>query len=362
VSDSGFREPGALSIGMIGLDTSHAPAFTRLLHDTDHPFHVPGGRVTCAWPGGSPDFALSASRVERFTRELAAEFGVRMLESPEQVAERCDAVMLVAADGRAHLELFRRIAPYGKPVFIDKPLAVASRDAEEMLRLAERHGVPVMSCSALRFADGLTSPRAAFGSAGSPSGEANESVVAGAMGSSVVGKDGVSEAGKMGSSVVGKDGASGVRTKETAVVGADVFGPMPFQPPLPGYFWYGIHAVEMLYAILGPGCVRVSAIAVEDHDLIVGTWADGRIGTVRGNRAGSSAFGALIHRTDRIEFVEAPADLMPLYAAMLRRVLEMFRTGRPGVDAEETIEIIRFLEAANESRESGGKMIRFGAV
>jgi len=300
--------------------------------------------------------------VERFTRELAAEFGVRMLESPEQVAERCDAVMLEAADGRAHLELFRRIAPYGKPVFIDKPLAVASRDAEEMLRLAERHGVPVMSCSALRFADGLTSPRAAFGSAGSPSGEANESVVAGAMGSSVVGKDGVSEAGKMGSSVVGKDGASGVRTKETAVVGADVFGPMPFQPPLPGYFWYGIHAVEMLYAILGPGCVRVSAIAVEDHDLIVGTWADGRIGTVRGNRAGSSAFGALIHRTDRIEFVEAPADLMPLYAAMLRRVLEMFRTGRPGVDAEETIEIIRFLEAANESRESGGKMIRFGAV
>jgi len=43
-------------------------------------------------------------------------------------------------------------------------------------------------------------------------------------------------------------------------------------------------------------------------------------------------------------------------------VLEMFRTGRPAVGADEMLEIIRFLEAANESRESGGKWIRIGMV
>jgi len=41
--------------------------------------------------------------------------------------------MLESADGRVHPEQFRRIAPYGKPVFIDKPLAVSVRDAEEIL-------------------------------------------------------------------------------------------------------------------------------------------------------------------------------------------------------------------------------------
>jgi len=310
VSEPGGIGAKTLNIGMVGLDTSHAVAFTRLLHDASHPHHVPGGRVVCAWPGGSPDFELSYSRVGRFTREMEEEFGVRIVDTPEQVAERCDAVMLEAADGRTHLELFRRIAPCGKPVFIDKPLAVTARDAEEIMRLAERYGVPVMSCSALRFTDGLVPAASAEGDA--------------------------------------------------HVTGADVFGPMPFSPPTPGYFWYGIHAAEMLFAILGAGCDRVSAVGVGDHDLIVGTWADGRIGTVRGNRAGQNAFGALIHRADRVLFVEPPADLMPLYAGLLRRVLELFRTGRPEVDARETLGIIRFLEAANESRKSGGKPIRLG--
>lgn len=369
MSESAVKAPGALSIGMIGLDTSHAVAFTRLLHDADHPHHVPGGRVVCAWPGGSPDFELSISRVERFTREMAEEFGVRIVETPEQVAERCDAVMLEAADGRAHLELFRRIAPYGKPVFVDKPLAAGVRDAEEILRLAERYGVPIMSCSALRFAGGLASAGGCGGETvrcvgGEPAADAGADAAALSDVGGGADANALSDACSSGLSADESSdvGTFGVPSDGSPVVGADVFGPMPFQPPLPGYFWYGIHAVEMLYAIIGPGCEQVSATAVEDHDLIVGTWADGRIGTVRGKRAGFDAFGALIHRADRIDFVEAPADLMPLYAAMLLRVLEMFRTGRPAVGAEETLEIIRFLEAANASRVSGGKIIRIGMV
>ena len=354
MSESARHERKTLSIGMVGLDTSHAVAFTRLLHDENHPHHVPGGRVVCAFPGGSPDFELSISRVGRFTREMAEDYGVRIVESPERVAESCDAVMLEAADGRAHLELFRRIAPYGKPVFIDKPLAASARDAEEILRLAELHRVPVMSSSALRFADGLDR-RAGGGAdaaiaaraAGGPASTGNGSV----RDASRLPADGDASAGN----------TSDAGTEVPPVIGADVFGPMPFQPPQPGYFWYGIHTAEMLYAILGPGCAQVSAVAAGDHDLIVGTWADGRIGTVRGNRAGNDAFGALIHRRERVDLVEPPSDLMPLYAALLARVLEMFRTGRPAVDPRETLEIIRFLEAANESRESGGKWIRIGS-
>ena len=352
-----------LNIGMIGLDTSHAVAFARLLHDENHPHHVPGGRVICAWPGGSPDFELSISRVGRFARELSEHYGVRIVDSPERVAELSDAVMLESADGRVHPEQFRRIAPYGKPVFIDKPLAVSVRDAEEILRLAERYRVPVMSGSALRFVDGLAAHKTCCGDGVQVNGwRATGAAVtggpdAGGRANGVVVTGGPDADGRAnGVAVTGGLVAGGYAT------GADVFGPMPFSPPQPGYFWYGIHGAEMLYAILGPGCERVSAIPVGDHDLIVGAWADGRIGTVRGNRVGPDAFGALIHRTDRTVLVEPPAELTAVYAALLRRVLEMFRTGRPAVGADEMLEIIRFLEAANESRESGGKWIRIGMV
>src|SRR5436190_16796273 len=38
-----------LRIGMIGLDTSHAIAFTKLINDARDPSHVPGGKVIAAF-------------------------------------------------------------------------------------------------------------------------------------------------------------------------------------------------------------------------------------------------------------------------------------------------------------------------
>ena len=63
-------------IGMVGLDTSHVPAFASLLHDATHEYHVPGARIVAAFPGGSPDFDLSANRVGPFTDELRDKRGV----------------------------------------------------------------------------------------------------------------------------------------------------------------------------------------------------------------------------------------------------------------------------------------------
>ena len=76
-----------LAVGMIGLDTSHVPAFTKLLNDESDPHHVPGAKVVVAYPGASPDFALSADRVDGFTNELRNDFGVQIVDSPEAVAD-----------------------------------------------------------------------------------------------------------------------------------------------------------------------------------------------------------------------------------------------------------------------------------
>src|SRR4051812_32073130 len=97
-----------LRVGLIGLDTSHVPAFTKRLNDHQDAEHVPGGRVVCGYPGGSKDFNLSVDRVEGFTKELREKYSVEMLDSPEAVAEGSDLVFITAVDGRAHLDYVKR--------------------------------------------------------------------------------------------------------------------------------------------------------------------------------------------------------------------------------------------------------------
>src|SRR5438876_4996810 len=148
--------PSDLRIGLIGLDTSHVIEFAQALNDSTNAGHVPGARIVAGFPGGSNDFELSRSRVEGFTRQLRDQYGVKILDTPEAVAESCDVVFITSVDGRIHLEQFRRTIKLRRPTFIVKPFTTSLRDAEEIFRLAEDADVPVMSCSSLRYAEALT--------------------------------------------------------------------------------------------------------------------------------------------------------------------------------------------------------------
>ena len=64
-----------IKIGMVGLDTSHCVAFTRILNDADDAYHIPGTRVVAAYPGGSDQFSLSRNRVRGFTEQLESDYG-----------------------------------------------------------------------------------------------------------------------------------------------------------------------------------------------------------------------------------------------------------------------------------------------
>ncbi|MFS0612000.1 Gfo/Idh/MocA family protein [Lederbergia ruris] len=291
-----------IKIGMIGLDTSHVIAFTKLLNDSKNDFHVPGGEVVVAYPGGSSDMELSYTRVEGFTNELRNDYGIEIVHSPEEVAEKCDAILLESVDGRVHLEQFRKIVSFKKPTFIDKPFATTTEEAREIQQLAKQYQTPIMSCSALRYAAGL-------------------------------------------SAVLEK-------TKAKNWIGMDCYGPLAIEPHH-GLFWYGIHTVEMLYRVFGSGCQKVTVTTSADHDLIIGEWTDGRIGSVRGNRKGNNSFGALIHTEEGTEFVDISANKKPYYATLLEQIISFFNTGKSAISFEETLEITRFLEAANESRLSG---------
>ncbi|WP_273836223.1 Gfo/Idh/MocA family protein [Guptibacillus sedimenti] len=288
-----------LSIGMIGLDTSHAIAFTKLLNNPHEKHHVKGGKVEVAFPGGSSHSLLSKERVDKYKEEVQ-EYGVKIVNSIEAVAEESDAIMLLSMDGSLHLEQLRKIIPFRKPVFIDKPFSLNSIEALHMKDLAGSDQVPIMSSSALRFADNL-----------------QEALV-------------LQDKGE--------------------IIGADCYGPLEFIREQPGYFWYGIHAVEMLYSILGTGAHAVEVLATDRHHLLTGKWKDGRIGTVRGNLSGNYEFGAVIHFEKGSVHINASNNKKTYYASLLERVIAFFLNGKPHVSIEETLEIIRFIELSNQSK------------
>lgn len=289
-----------MKIGMIGLDTSHCPAFADLLHNTQNPHHVPGGRIVAAFPGGSQALATSRDRVERFAAQMRDQFQVQILDSIEAVAEQVDAILLESVDGRQHRDQFARLAPFRKPVFIDKPLATSVSDAQAILELSRRSGAPVFSCSSIRYAMGVAELGAA-----------------------------------------------------RRVLGCEAFGPAAVLADFPGLFWYGVHTAEVLFAKMGTGCREVVVRKTEVADAVIGTWADGRVGTMYGFRIPQlSTFGCTVF-TDGGVFQGTARSQPPYYALLLPKILHFFQTGESPIEPAETLEITAFLEAANQSRETG---------
>ncbi len=292
-----------LTIGLIGLDTSHVVAFTKLLNDSSMEYYVPGGKIVAAFPGGSPDFEPSINRVEGFTNRLRDEHAIEILDSPEAVAQKCDAVFLTAVDGRAHPELFSRIAPLGKPTFIDKPFTVSSADAKAIAELAREHNVPLMSSSSLRYAQPVS------------------------------------------------DLLTQVSREE--ILSVDACGPMSLQESQNNIFWYGIHTVEMLFAAMGTGCVQVYTTPGEGYELLTGVWKDGRVASARGDHAAQLKFNLTVYTANGAVHADAYSHPKPPYAGLLERVIPFLQSGESPIAIEETLEIMRFIEAANESRVTG---------
>ena len=125
-----------LRAGVIGLDTSHAPAFAELLNSAKPESEFGGVKVVAAFPGGSPDIPASADRVDGYTKKFR-ELGIEIVPSIDELLKKVDVVLLESVDGRPHLEQVVPVLKAGKPVFVDKPVAGSLADAIAIFRLAE---------------------------------------------------------------------------------------------------------------------------------------------------------------------------------------------------------------------------------
>jgi len=314
-----------LKIGVIGLDTSHCVAFTKLLNVPEAPGHVPGGRVVAAVKTFSADMPASAERVEGFAATMVNELDVKLVPSIEELCGMVDAVLIESLDGRAHLEQARRVFAARKPVFIDKPVGGTLRDVMEIFRLAREVGVPVFSSSAYRF---------------------YESLVA-------------------------------VQKADIGEVRAAIsYGPAYLDPHHPDLFFYGIHPLEALYTVLGCGCETVVRSHTADSDVVTGRWSGGRLGVLHGLRTQAIPHKVTVFGLTGVAEQQPTDDRFNAfgalgaaklsggdsYVSLLRQIMEFFHSDVPPVQAEETIEMFAFMEAADESKRRGGVPVRLSEV
>ena len=287
-------------LGMIGLDTSHVTAFTRVINN---PARNYGCKVVAGYSGGSPDIPSSANRVENFTNQLRDKYGVEIVDTIEELCENVDGVLLESVDGRPHLEQAIPVIKARKPLFIDKPMAGSLADVLEIFRLAKENNVPCWSSSSLRYGPGVIDMR---------------------------NNDQVGE-----------------------VLGCDVFSPCSLEEHHPDLYWYGVHGVEMLFTVMGTGCESVRRVQTENCEFVTGIWKDGRVGTFRGVKKGKSGYGARVFGTKSI----SQSGRYGGYEPLIEEIIKFFKTGSIPVPAEETIEIFAFMSAADESKAKGGAAV-----
>ena len=306
VKSAGANDAAEIRVGIIGLDTSHAIAFTKELNREPADPEMLGCRVVAAYPYGSRDIESSASRIPSYI-EAIKELNVTVVGSTDELLSQVDCVLLETNDGRLHLEQAVEVFRAGKPVFIDKPTGSNLSEVIAIFTAAKQLNASMFSSSSLRFSEGPQAIRS----------------------------------GKVG-----------------IVHGCDAYSPASLEPTHVDLFWYGIHGVETLYTCLGTGCESVRQVSQPGHDLVVGKWSENRIGTFRGIRLGKTGFGATAFGEKGIESFTRYDGYRPL----LVEIAKFFRSGYSPVDPDETIELYAFMQAASISNSEGGREVQIADV
>jgi predicted dehydrogenase len=300
VSADPAADGGPIRLGAIGVDSSHLPEFSRRIAER-------GGagltrcRVTAYWTDDRHD--MPADEVASWVADTEA-LGVKKHDDLEAMLDQVDGVLVLSVDGHKHLDHASPALRRGLTTYIDKPLTCDAEEAQQILDLARRHDAPCYSASSLRFA---------------------------------------SEVGQISSAGLGE------------LVAIDAYGPGELHELMPGVLFYGVHCIEMVDAIWGPGVAAVSARHAEDRDLLQLRYHDGRTACLRLERAGSYDFGATVHGRDGVHSFRV--DFATVYDRLVEAMTDFFEYGKVPVSLEHIVENVATMTAANRSIEQGGAWV-----
>ncbi|MCC6353781.1 MAG: Gfo/Idh/MocA family oxidoreductase [Verrucomicrobiae bacterium] len=217
----------------------------------------------------------------------------QVCDTADECADGVDAVAIVDDGSGEHWKYALTPLRKGVPTFCDKPLAMTAKQAKAIADLARKTATPFMSASSLRFVP---------------------DVVALAK-----------EAPSLGE----------VHLATTACGNELVY--------------YGIHALEMAYAVLGRGAVSCLNVGQPGRNIVRVRFQNGRdlmllVAEKEWMRAGYqiNLYGTKGWRT-------LTPNLADLYWYLLDRFVDLVRTKKESVPIEEEVEVIAVLEAGKRS-------------
>ncbi|MDZ4199256.1 MAG: Gfo/Idh/MocA family oxidoreductase [Kiritimatiellia bacterium] len=286
-----------IKIGIIGMDSSHTPEFVRLIQGEEK--KMEGFRVARAMRFPSP-FQAEKGQDERQAK--LEGWGVKTCATVAETVEGMDAVFVEINDPAQHLKYFEEVAGLGIPVFLDKPLAGSLAEGKKIVELATRHKTNVWSASSLRFIPGLAAARA----------KVPEPVCANIYGA------------------LGK-----------AAAGSDLI-------------WYGVHAVEMLNAVMGMGARSVRALSDDNGVVLSVQYGGGRRAVVECN-ANLWQYGGRLQKKDAFAVFDSVGELFYVY--LLKEIRQWLAGGPAPVSMADALEILAILDAGEQSSAQGGAAV-----
>lgn len=295
-----------MNLGAIGIDSSHLPEFTRRIKE----MHDAGNtkcRVTHFWTDGNHDWP-NADDVATW-KSTAEDLGATQTDSLDDMLDAVEGVLVLAVNGNKHLDLATPSLKRGLPTYVDKPMTCSGDEAKQLLKIATEGNARCYSASSLRFATELEAlPRDQLGD----------------------------------------------------IIAIDAVGPGELNPSMPGLYHYGVHTIEMVDAIWGPGVKRVSAVEFEDRHLVDLDYHDGRYARLRLERKGAYDFAATVQGTKLTH--QFKVDFGPVYTRLVAGMVRFFEGGPAPVELRDIVENVLTMEAGNASIAQDGAWVDIPAI
>lgn len=220
-----------------------------------------------------------------------------VVERPEEIIGEVDAVIVATDKGHEHVERCRPFIEAGLPVFVDKPLADNTPDLETFIQWANG-GRAILSSSCMRYAKEFTPYR----------------------------------------------------------ISTNDLGELRFVSITTPKSWerYGIHALEAIYPILGPGFISVRNTGSAERNIVHLKHRSGADVMVVASADMYGAFGCLQLCGTAGAVQTMFRDSFYSFKTQLEAFIEYLRTGIRPFPFEETVELMRLIIAGIRSRDAGG--------
>ncbi len=223
-------------------------------------------------------------------RAWAAKNDVPYYATPAELDRNVDCYAVLApSNPEAHLDLCRRVLPFGKPTYVDKTFAPDLTAARRIFALADRFGVPLQTSSALRYTNVQAAVRA--------------------------------------------PGAEPLRHMVTWGGGRS-------------FDEYAIHPVELAVSCLGPDAESLMRRGTGDQSQLLINFGGGRTAVVNVYTNANTAFAAALTTAKGTTYV--PVDGSRMFVNMAAAILDLFASGVPSIDRRESLVIRRILDVAGK--------------